>query len=133
MIIWAIPTTQWSQAFTGSRRTGAAAPTSAGLLAASKLRNRRLFETTNTEENAIAAPASIGLSSPAAANGYGFGLLFLRMLVSFVGYVRMIFNPGVAPVAIHMIADVRELAKEEATEAGVVTAENDETERKAGT
>lgn len=64
---------------------------------------------------------------------FAFGLLFLRMLVSFVGYVRMIFNPDAAPVAIHMIADVRELAKEEATEAGVVTAENDETERKAGT
>lgn len=64
---------------------------------------------------------------------FAFGLLFLRMLVSFVGYVRMIFNPGAAPVAIHMIADVRELAKEEATEAGAVTVENDETERKAGT
>ena len=64
---------------------------------------------------------------------FAFGLLFLRMLVSFVGYVRMIFNPGAAPVAIYMIADVRELAKEEATEAGAVTVENDETERKAGT
>lgn len=64
---------------------------------------------------------------------FAFGLLFLRMLVSFVGYVRMIFNPDAAPVAIHMIADVRELAKEEATEAGAVTTENDETERKAGT
>ena len=33
------------------------------------LRSRRLLETTNTDENAIAAPASIGLSSPAAASG----------------------------------------------------------------
>ncbi len=32
-------------------------------------RRRRLFVTTNTELNAIAAPASIGLSSPAAASG----------------------------------------------------------------
>ncbi|MFH1344853.1 MAG: TRAP transporter small permease [Pseudomonadota bacterium] len=64
---------------------------------------------------------------------FAFGLLFLRMVVSFVGYVRLIFNPGAAPIAIHMIADVRELAKEEATEAGAVTVENDETERKAGT
>ncbi len=64
---------------------------------------------------------------------FAFGLLFLRLLVNFVGYLRMIFNPGVAPVAIHLIADVRELAKEEATEAGVVAVENDETERKAGT
>jgi TRAP-type mannitol/chloroaromatic compound transport system permease small subunit len=64
---------------------------------------------------------------------FAFGLLFLRMLVNFVGYLRMIFNPGAAPVAIHLIADVRELAKEEATEAGVAAVENDETERKAGT
>jgi TRAP-type mannitol/chloroaromatic compound transport system permease small subunit len=64
---------------------------------------------------------------------FAFGLLFLRLLVNLVGYLRMIFNPGVAPVAIHLIADVRELAKEEAAEAGVVAVENDETERKAGT
>lgn len=31
--------------------------------------SRRLLLTTNTEENAIAAPASIGLSRPAAASG----------------------------------------------------------------
>jgi hypothetical protein len=34
-----------------------------------KRRSRRLFATTDTDENAIAAPASIGFSSPAAANG----------------------------------------------------------------
>ena len=34
-----------------------------------KRRRRRLLVTTNTLENAIAAPASIGLSSPAAASG----------------------------------------------------------------
>ncbi len=33
------------------------------------LRRRRLLLTTNTEENAIAAPASIGLSRPAMASG----------------------------------------------------------------
>src|SRR5664279_3231867 len=32
-------------------------------------RNRRLFDTTNTELNAIAAPAIRGLSNPSAANG----------------------------------------------------------------
>ena len=32
-------------------------------------RSRRLFETTKTLENAIAAPAIIGFSSPAAASG----------------------------------------------------------------
>ncbi|VAZ93761.1 hypothetical protein LAUMK35_02417 [Mycobacterium pseudokansasii] len=36
---------------------------------ARNLRSRRLLVTTNTDENAIAAPASIGLSSPAAASG----------------------------------------------------------------
>jgi hypothetical protein len=36
---------------------------------ASKRRSRRLFETTKTLENAIAAPAISGLSSPAAASG----------------------------------------------------------------
>ena len=34
-----------------------------------KLRRRRLLDTTKTELSAIAAPASIGLSRPAAANG----------------------------------------------------------------
>jgi hypothetical protein len=34
-----------------------------------KPRSRRLFETTNTDENAIAAPAIIGLSNPSAASG----------------------------------------------------------------
>jgi AcrR family transcriptional regulator len=32
-------------------------------------RSRRLLDTTNTDERAMAAPASIGLSSPAAARG----------------------------------------------------------------
>ena len=36
---------------------------------ARKLRSRRLFVTTNTELKAIAAPAIIGLSSPAIASG----------------------------------------------------------------
>jgi TRAP-type C4-dicarboxylate transport system permease small subunit len=64
---------------------------------------------------------------------FAFGLLFLRVLVNFVGYMRMIFTPGAAPVAIPLIADVRELAKEEAAEAGVIAVENDQTERKADT
>ena len=36
---------------------------------ARKRRSRRLLVTTKTEENAIAAPAIIGLSRPAAASG----------------------------------------------------------------
>lgn len=40
-----------------------------GYLYGLKLRSRRLLLTTKTDENAIAAPASMGLSSPAAASG----------------------------------------------------------------
>ncbi|MGC0381029.1 hypothetical protein RKD33_001246 [Streptomyces sp. SAI-129] len=40
-----------------------------GQSAALKLRRRRLLPTTKTEEKAMAAPAIIGLRSPAAASG----------------------------------------------------------------
>src|SRR5690242_14723541 len=38
-------------------------------VSALNLRSRRLLLTTNSDENAMAAPASIGFSRPAAANG----------------------------------------------------------------
>src|SRR5699024_1903211 len=41
----------------------------AGSVAGLKPRNRRLLVTTKTEEKAIAAPASMGFSRPAAASG----------------------------------------------------------------
>jgi C4-dicarboxylate transporter DctQ subunit len=63
---------------------------------------------------------------------FAFALLFLRIALNLAGYVRMILNPAAAPIAVPLIADVRELAKEEATEAGVVASETDETERRAG-
>lgn len=46
-------------------------PTGAGqsVEAARKARRRRLFVTTSTLDSAIAAPASIGFSSPSAATG----------------------------------------------------------------
>ncbi len=47
----------------GRRRTAGQAEV------ARKERSRRLLLTTKTDDNAIAAPASIGLSSPAAATG----------------------------------------------------------------
>ncbi len=59
------------QAFTGSR-AGSVRRTPVVLVScarALKLRRRRLLLTTNTLEKAIAAPASIGLSSPSAASG----------------------------------------------------------------
>lgn len=59
------------QAASGSQ--AGAGPAGAGSLASSaralKVRSLRLFDTTNTEERAIAAPASIGFSSPKAAKG----------------------------------------------------------------
>ena len=53
-----------------------------------------------------------------------FALLALRLLLNLVGYVRLFLNPNAAPVAVALIADVRDLAKEEAAEAGALDAEN---------
>jgi hypothetical protein len=55
----------------GVTRAGAAACLGGDRAAqvAWKRRSRRLLDTTNTLEKAIAAPASMGLSSPAAARG----------------------------------------------------------------
>ena len=50
-------------------RTGATRQPRAFSASGAKRRSRRLLVTTNTELNAIAAPAIIGLSSPAAASG----------------------------------------------------------------
>ena len=51
-----------------NRRVEAGLPLSP-TAAARKRRSRRLFETTNTLDSAIAAPAITGLSNPAAASG----------------------------------------------------------------
>jgi hypothetical protein len=40
-----------------------------GLLARPNLRNRRLFDTTNSEDNVMAPPAMSGLSSPMPLTG----------------------------------------------------------------
>lgn len=52
-----------------SHRVGLPVAGGASVMTLVKERNRRLLLTTNTLENAIAAPASIGLSRPKAANG----------------------------------------------------------------
>ncbi len=61
-----------------------------------------------------------------------FALLFLRQLLNLVGYLRLLFNPQVAPVAVPLIADVRELAAEEAAEAGAIETSNDGSKGRAG-
>ena len=63
---------------------------------------------------------------------FAFGLLFVRLLVNLAGYLRLLFNADAAPIAVPLIADVRELAKEEAVEAGVIPTTDDGTERRTG-
>ncbi|SDF85783.1 MULTISPECIES: TRAP transporter small permease subunit [Thalassobaculum] len=49
-----------------------------------------------------------------------FALLFLRLLLNLVGYLRLAIDREAAPVAVPLIADVRRQAMEEATGAGAV-------------
>lgn len=51
---------------------------------------------------------------------FAFGLLFVRLLLNLIGYVRLFVNPDAEPVAVPLIADVRQVAKEEAAEAGAI-------------
>lgn len=55
---------------------------------------------------------------------FAFSILFLRLLLNFVGYVRMFLNPEAAPVAVPLIADVRDMAHGEAAEAGAVNGDS---------
>jgi TRAP-type C4-dicarboxylate transport system permease small subunit len=61
-----------------------------------------------------------------------FALLFLRQLLNLIGYARLFLNPGVAPVAVPLIADVRELAEEEAAGAGALEDTDGESKGRAG-
>ncbi len=61
-----------------------------------------------------------------------FALLFVRQLLNLVGYLRLFFNPAVAPVAVPLIADIRELAQEEAAGAGALASENGGSDGRAG-
>jgi C4-dicarboxylate transporter, DctQ subunit len=63
---------------------------------------------------------------------FAFAMLFLRLVVNLVGYVRLFLNSNATPVAVPLIADVRELAKGEAAEAGVIAVDDDGTERRTG-
>lgn len=51
---------------------------------------------------------------------FAFALLFMRLLVNLVGYIRLAADGTADPVAVPLISDVRELAKGEASEAGVL-------------
>ncbi len=61
-----------------------------------------------------------------------FALLFLRQFLNLVGYTRLFFNPDVAPVAVPLIADVRELAEEEAAVARATDDTDGDSNRGAG-
>ncbi|MEQ8398014.1 TRAP transporter small permease [Thalassobaculum sp.] len=63
---------------------------------------------------------------------FAFGMLFLRLALNLVGYVRLFLHSHAEPIAVPLIADVRELAKEEAAEAGVIADDEDGTERRTG-
>lgn len=63
---------------------------------------------------------------------FAFGLLFLRLLLNLVGYLRLIVDGNAAPVAVPLIADVRELAKEEAAEAGAIEVKHGGPDGRAG-
>lgn len=51
---------------------------------------------------------------------FAFGLLFLRLALNLIGYLRLAFNAQAEPVAVPLIADVREHALEEAAEVGAI-------------
>ena len=61
-----------------------------------------------------------------------FALLFVRQFLNLVGYTRLFLNPQAAPVAVPLIADVRELAEEEAAVAGAVDGTEGDSKRGAG-
>ncbi|WPZ32143.1 TRAP transporter small permease [Thalassobaculum sp. OXR-137] len=60
---------------------------------------------------------------------FAFALLFVRLLVNLVGYIRLAADGTAEPVAVPMISDVRELAKGEASEAGALESTPSDTSR----
>lgn len=61
-----------------------------------------------------------------------FSLLFVRQLLNLAGYLRLLLHPQAEPVAVPLIADVRELAQEEAAEAGAIDPRDGGSEGRAG-
>lgn len=60
---------------------------------------------------------------------FAFALLFVRLLVNLVGYIRLAVDGTAEPVAVPLISDVRELAKGEASEAGALETATSDTAR----
>lgn len=54
---------------------------------------------------------------------FAFMLLWLRLLLNLLGYLRLFVNPDAAPIAVPLVADVKRLAEEEAAEAGALEQE----------
>lgn len=62
---------------------------------------------------------------------FAFALLFVRLVINLIGYVRLVVDGDADPVAVPLIADVREMAKGEASEAGALESRSVETGRDA--
>jgi len=63
---------------------------------------------------------------------FAFSVLWLRLLLNLIGYVRMIRRPDATPVAVPLIADLRHLAEEEAVEAGALNGDATKPEGRSG-
>ena len=55
---------------------------------------------------------------------FAFLTLWLRLWLNLIGYVRLFVNPGAAPIAVPLVANVKQLAEEEAAEAGALAQKN---------
>lgn len=51
---------------------------------------------------------------------FAFLVLWIRLWLNLLGYARLLINPDAAPIAVPLVADVKQLAEEEAAEAGAV-------------
>ena len=60
---------------------------------------------------------------------FAFALLFVRLLVNLVGYIRLAVDGSAEPVAVPMVSDVREIARGEASEAGALETAPSDTAR----
>lgn len=54
---------------------------------------------------------------------FAFLTLWVRLWLNLLGYARLFINPDAAPIAVPLVADVKQLAEEEAAEAGALEQE----------
>ena len=51
---------------------------------------------------------------------FAFLVLWVRLWLNLLGYVRLLINPEAAPIAVPLVSDVKQMAEEEAAEAGAL-------------